>query len=67
MKDEIIYQTRAYVIIAYAQSSHAKCDLEPQANGMVLVRNTSSCDDYRLFQIILKSNLEGQSYSRSRA
>ena len=44
------------VSLVYAQSLIADCDLNLQPSNMVIVRNTSSCHDNHLCQIIFKSH-----------
>ena len=44
---------QACAIIAYAQNSRAPCDLDMQANDMVLVHNTLSCNNDHLWLKIL--------------
>ena len=52
-------QNYGCVVIVYAQSSHAPCDLDHQDYDIFLVHDISSCDDGHLCHKILKSNHEG--------
>ena len=45
MQDKFMDKTRACIIIVYAQTSHAPCDLDLQANDMVLTCKILSCHD----------------------
>ena len=45
MQDKVMDWTQACATIAKAQSSHAPCDLDPQACNMVLPHDILSCHD----------------------
>ena len=56
MHKKIIGRTRTGFTDVYAQSLSADCDLVLQPSDMVLVRDTLSCYDDQLCQIIFKSH-----------
>ena len=49
----------------YAQSLSADCDLDFRPSDMVLVRNTSSCHDDHLCQIIFKPTMPNKVMGRT--
>ena len=55
-------RTRTGFTEVYAQSLSADCDLDFLPSDMVLVRDTSSCHDDHLCQIIFKSHHVRLSY-----
>ena len=57
-------RTQAYVTVAYAQSSHGQCDLDIQADNMVLAHDLSSCHNDNLCQTILQSHHTGYGIDR---
>ena len=54
MHNKVMGRTRTGFTEVYAQSLSADCDLDLWPSDMVLVRNTSSCHDDHLCQIIFK-------------
>ena len=62
MYNKVMGRTRPDFTEVYAQSLSADCDLDLWSSDMVLVRDTSSCHDDHLCQIIFKSHHVRLSY-----
>ena len=62
MHNKVMGRTRTGSLEVYAQSLSADCDLNLWPSDMVLVRDTLSCHDDHLCQIIFKSHYALQSY-----
>ena len=56
MYNKVMGLTQTDFTEVYAQSLSANCDLDLCLSNMVLVRDTSSCHDDHLCQIIFKSH-----------
>ena len=56
MHNTVIWVGHEQVSLIFAQSFSADCDLDLWPSDMVLVRDTSSCHDDNLYQIIFKSH-----------
>ena len=56
MHNKVMGWTRTGFTEVYAQSLRAYCDLDICPSDMILVRDTSSCHDNNLCQIIFKSH-----------
>ena len=56
MYNKVMGRTRTGFTEVFAKSLSADCDLDLWPSDMVLVRNTSSCHDDHLCQIIFKSH-----------
>ena len=62
MHNKVMGRTRTGFTKVYTKSLSADCDLDLLPSGMVLVRDTSSCHDDHLCQIIFKSHHVRLSY-----
>ena len=62
MHNKVMGRTRTGFTEVYAQILSADCDLDLCPSEMVLLRDTSSCHDDHLRQIIFKSQNALQSY-----
>ena len=62
MHNKVMDRTRTGFTEVYAQSLSADCDLDLWPSEMVLVRDTWSCHDDHLCQIIFKSHHVRLSY-----
>ena len=56
MHNKVMSKTQTGFTEVYPQSLSADCDLDFWPSGMVFVRDTSSCHDDHLGQIIFKSH-----------
>ena len=54
MHNKVMGRTRTGFTEVYPQSLSADCDLDLRPSDMVLIRDTSSCQDDHLCQIIYK-------------
>ena len=62
MHNKVMGRTPTSFTEVYAQNLSVDCDLDLWPNDMVLVRDTSSCHDDHLCQIIFKSHNAWQTY-----
>ena len=62
MHNKVMGRTQTGFTEVYAQSLSADCDRDLWPSDMILVRDTLSCHDYHLCQIIFKSHHVRLSY-----